>query len=164
MQDTRCGIPGTHICGWRLWLVFLEHGGALGIFKSPVCTYLQWSMDLSLSASRYPCWASVAGDVCRPRSEAPCINILRSFFWAGSVGTFLASHKLPPEHRLRLLLAGPFQLFFAFYTFFVLTCSHFLYVYVSSVSSCTRAAVATPQPTAKQQQHNDNSSRYIQQQ
>ena len=39
-------------------------------------------------------------------------------------------------------------------------CSRFLYVYVSSVSSCTRAAVAaTQQPTAIQQQHhNDNSS------
>ena len=38
-------IPGTHAvysCVWRLWVVFLEHGGgALGIFKSPVCTYNQ---------------------------------------------------------------------------------------------------------------------------
>ena len=88
------------------------------------------------------------------------------FFWAGSVGTYLASQKSPPEHRLRLLLAGLFQLFFAFYTFFVLVvppCSGFLYVYVASVSSCTRAAVvATWQPTAIQQQHhNKNSSRYI---
>ena len=42
------------------------------------------------------------------------------FFWAGSVGTSLASHKFPPEHRLRLLIAGPFQLFFDFSTFFLL--------------------------------------------
>ena len=55
------------------------------------------------------------------------------------------------------LLAGPFQLFFAFYSFFVLPCSRFLYVYVPSVSTCTRAAVvATPQPTAIQQQHHNN--------
>ena len=50
----------------------------------------------------------------------------RSFFWAGLVGTSLASQKFPPEHRLRLLLAGPFQLFFAFSTFFLLLpFSHF---------------------------------------
>ena len=61
--------------------------------------------------------------------------------------------------------------FFAFYTFCTYyPCSRFLfrslpYVYVSSVSSCTGAAVvATPQPTAIQQHHNDNSSRCIQQQ
>ena len=54
------------------------------------------------------------------------IDIPRFFFWAGSVGTSLASHKFPPEHRLRLLLAGPFQLFFAFSTFVVLLAfSHF---------------------------------------
>ena len=36
---------------WRLWVVFLEHGGGgLGIFKSPVCTYNQ-AMDFSFSAS-----------------------------------------------------------------------------------------------------------------
>ena len=35
----------------RLWIVFLEHGGgALGIFKSPVCTYNQaWTFSLSAS-------------------------------------------------------------------------------------------------------------------
>ena len=38
------------------------------------------------------------------------------------VGTFLASQKFPAEHRLRLLLAGLFQLFFfAFSTFFCTT-------------------------------------------
>ena len=38
---------------WRLWVVFLEHGGgALGIFKSPVCTYNQaWAFSLSASHS-----------------------------------------------------------------------------------------------------------------
>ena len=57
-------IPGAYIrgtlilrvrtCGWRLWVVFLEHGGgALGLFISPVRTYLQSSRDLSLSASHY---------------------------------------------------------------------------------------------------------------
>ena len=48
-----------------------------------------------------------------------CLDI-RFFFWSGSVGTSLASQKFPPEHRLLLLHAGPFQLFFAFSTFFVL--------------------------------------------
>ena len=38
---------------WRLWVVFLEHGGrALGIFKSPVCIYNQ-AWTFSLSASHY---------------------------------------------------------------------------------------------------------------
>ena len=54
-------IPGAYIrgilictCVWRLRVVFLEHGGgALGLFISLVCTYLQSSMDLSLSASHY---------------------------------------------------------------------------------------------------------------
>ena len=54
--------------------------------------------------------------------------------------------------------------FLCFLHFFVLAVTRvlvFSYVYVSSVSSCTRAAVvATPQPTAIQQHHNDNSSRY----
>ena len=41
----------THACG--VWVVFLEHGGgALGIFKSPVCTYLR-SNHGPLSASRF---------------------------------------------------------------------------------------------------------------
>ena len=61
----KCKIPGryvrtcmhntryTHACGVCLWVVFLGHGcGALGIFKSPVCTYNQaWAC--SLSASHY---------------------------------------------------------------------------------------------------------------
>ena len=39
----------THACG--VWVVFLENGGgALGIFKSPVCTYNQaWTFSLSAS-------------------------------------------------------------------------------------------------------------------
>ena len=53
-------IPGTHsiIRGIlvrlaSVWVVFLEHGGgALGIFKSPVCTYNQ-AWTFSLSASHY---------------------------------------------------------------------------------------------------------------
>ena len=41
----------THACG--VWVVFLENGGgALGIFKSPVCTYNQ-AWTFSLSASHY---------------------------------------------------------------------------------------------------------------
>ena len=42
-SQTQQKISGTYYavysCVWRLWVVFLEHGGgALGIFKSPVCT------------------------------------------------------------------------------------------------------------------------------
>ena len=48
-SQTHQTIPGTYnavysSCVWRLWVVFLEHGGGvLGIFKSPVCalTYNQ---------------------------------------------------------------------------------------------------------------------------
>ena len=63
---------------WRLWVVFLKHGGgALGIFKSPVCTYNQaWAF--SLSASHYFSFLSKPSGrrgVCRPRSEAPCIYL-----------------------------------------------------------------------------------------
>ena len=59
MQDTRyINTYAVYSCVWRLWVVFLEHGDvALGIFKSPVCTYNQaWS--LSLSASHYFCFLS----------------------------------------------------------------------------------------------------------
>ena len=61
----------VYSCVWRLWGVFLEHGGgALGIFKSPVSTYNQsWTFvrfTFSFLSKR------AAGGVCRPRSEAPC--------------------------------------------------------------------------------------------
>ena len=52
----------------------------------------------------------------------------------------MASHKLPPEHRLRLLLAGPFQLFTAFYKFFALKFSLRIF-FVSSVFSYPRVVV-----------------------
>ena len=43
----------VYSCVWRLWVVFQEHGGgALGIFKSPICTYNQ-AWTFSLSASPY---------------------------------------------------------------------------------------------------------------
>ena len=78
---------------------------------------------------------------------------LRYFSWAGSVGTSLAPHKFPPEHRLRLLLAGPLQFFFAFNTFFVLTCSRFLlcimFLQFPHKGSSIKI-VATRQPTAIQ--------------
>ena len=65
----------THSCGVCL---FLEHGGgALGVFKSPVCTYDQ-AWTFSLSASRYFSFLSVAGGVCRPRSEAPCTYVKKN--------------------------------------------------------------------------------------
>ena len=61
------------------------------------------------------------------------MDILRSFFWARSVGTSLASHKLPPEHRLLLFLAEHFLIFFAFSTSFVLLpFSQFFRFFVSS--------------------------------
>ena len=64
---------------WRLWVVFLKHGGgALGIFKSPVCTYNQ-AWTFSLSASYYFSFLSKrSGRRMPPASEAPCINIPRS--------------------------------------------------------------------------------------
>ena len=57
----------THACG--VWVVFPEHGGgALGIFKSPVCTYNQsWTFVRFIHKQ-----AQRAAYVCRPRSEAPC--------------------------------------------------------------------------------------------
>ena len=70
-------VPGTYAvyaCVWRLWVVFLEHGGwALGIFKSRVCTYNQARTFFFPLQTIFPSWASVAGGVCRPRREAPCI-------------------------------------------------------------------------------------------
>ena len=61
------------------------------------------------------------------------VTRLRYFFWAGPVDTSQASHKFPPEHRLLLLLAGPFQLcfctfflYFGFLSFFLLFISSFL--------------------------------------
>ena len=62
----------------------------------------------------------------------PLSSVSDFFFWASSVSTSLASHKFPPEHRLLLLLAGPFLLFFAFYTFFALAFSHFFRLFFSS--------------------------------
>ena len=62
-----------HACGVCRLFSWLEHGGALGIFKSPVCTYLQSSRTfLCPLRTILPSRASVAGGVCRPRSEAPC--------------------------------------------------------------------------------------------
>ena len=58
---------------WCLWVVFLEHGGgALGIFKSPVCTYLQSNMDFSFPASHHFSFLSKRSGLRRPQSEAPC--------------------------------------------------------------------------------------------
>ena len=69
---------------------------------------------------------------CSAKRVDDCYRI-RYFFWAGSVGISLAPHKFPPEHRLLLLLAGPFQLFFAPSTFFVLLpFSHFFRFFDSS--------------------------------
>ena len=63
-----------HTCG--VWVVFLEHGGgALGIFKSPVCTYNQSWTFARFTLFFLPPKASVAGGVCRPRSEAPSIFV-----------------------------------------------------------------------------------------
>ena len=71
VQDTRCIHPRfTHACG--LWVVLLEHGGgALGIFKSPICTYNQ-----SWPFVRFPLFLSLSKrngrrGILRPWSEAP---------------------------------------------------------------------------------------------
>ena len=60
-----------------------------------------------------------------------------------------------------LLDVSSFSLFSTLFLYFRIRGLVFS-TYVSSDSSCTRAAVvATPQPTAIQQQHHNNSSRYI---
>ena len=92
-QDTRfIQTHAIYSCVWRLWVVFLGHGGgALSIFKSPACIYNQvWTF--SLSASHYLSWASVAGGVCRPRSAGPCTiyccscRLFSLFSYGGSIG------------------------------------------------------------------------------
>ena len=73
-------MPGTYAvysCVWRLGVVFLEHGGgALGIFKSPVCTYNQ-AWTFSLSASHYFSFLSKRSGRRMPRAERSalyCMN------------------------------------------------------------------------------------------
>ena len=80
IQDTRYtlyirGILMT--CVWRLWVVFLEHGGgALCIFKSPVCTYNQ-AWTFSLSAPHYFYLLSKRNGRRVPPAERSALYILR---------------------------------------------------------------------------------------
>ena len=72
------GTYAVYSCVWHLWVVFLDDGGgALDIFKSPVCTYhIRHGPSLCPLHTIFAFWASVArvaGGVCCPRSEAPCI-------------------------------------------------------------------------------------------
>ena len=63
-------------CVWRLWLVFLEHGGGvLAIFKSPVCTYNR-AWTFSLSASHYFCFLSKRSGRRMPPAERSALHIL----------------------------------------------------------------------------------------
>ena len=65
----------TNACG--VWVAHLEYGcGALGIFKSPAFTHNQAWIFIFPIHTISPSWASVrvAGGVCRPRSEAPCMT------------------------------------------------------------------------------------------
>ena len=82
-------IPGTYAvysCVWGLWVVFLERGGeALGIFKSPVCTYNQpWTFLCPLHTI-FASWARVAArgakrlvhdNFCLPSSQLPAAACL----------------------------------------------------------------------------------------
>ena len=63
-----------------------------------------------------------------------CIDLLRSFFWAGSVGTSLASRKFPPNTAsfYYFLDLSSFSLLSTWYTFFVLPFSHFFRFFFSS--------------------------------
>ena len=84
-------------------------------------------------------------------------------FFLSGVGWHLPG--LPPWTPPPSITRWTFPAFLCFLYFFCTAVFSFsLYVHVSSVPSCTRAAVivATPQPTAIQQQHHNNSSRYIQ--
>ena len=86
----------------------------------------------------------------------PCLHLFksvrltyhgRSFFWAGSVGTSLASHKFPPVYRLLSTTCWTFPAFlcflhhfffpsvssfFSFLVFLILCCSVFVYFLVLS--------------------------------
>ena len=78
MQDTRyIHTYSVYYCVWRLWVVFLEHGGgALGIFKSPVCTSNQvWTF--SLSASRYFSFLSKPSGRRMPPAERSALHSIR---------------------------------------------------------------------------------------
>ena len=67
-------------CVWRLWVVFLEHGGgALGIFKSPVCTYNQ-AWTFSLSASHYFSFLSKRSGRRMPPAERSALYIIRTWY------------------------------------------------------------------------------------
>ena len=82
-------IPGPEVhtyavysCVWRLWVVFLEHGGgALGIFKSPVCTKScnqAWAFS---SASHYFSFLlSKRSGRRMPPAERSALYILRSIY------------------------------------------------------------------------------------
>ena len=74
------GAYGVYSCVWRLCVVFLEHGGgALGIFKSPVCTYNQ-AWTLSLSASHYFSFLSKRSGRRMPPAERSALYIRRNAF------------------------------------------------------------------------------------
>ena len=95
-------IPGTyavytHACG--VWVVFLEHGGgALGIFKSPVCTYNQ-AWTFSFSASHYFSFLSKGSWRRMPPAERSALckyNILKTRPFVGRHGLAIRSVSAPP--------------------------------------------------------------------
>ena len=102
----------THACG--VWVVFLEHGGgALGIFKSPVCTYLR-SNHGPLSASRFlGMWHSSC--YCMRHSWLTkfgviCLNQLVLFVGARFLmGNFPRKSSSTKWRTLRLLCAAKSQ-------------------------------------------------------
>ena len=70
------------------------------------------------------------------------IDLVTSIFFLGGLGWHLPGlSEFPPEHRLLLRLAGPFQLFFPFYTFFVLAFSPFHFSFLLFLRFSTTISV-----------------------
>ena len=82
MQDARyIHTYAVYSCVWRLWVVFLEHGGgALGIFKSPVCTKsYNEAWTFSLSASHYFSFLSKRSGRRMPPAERSALYIIHTY-------------------------------------------------------------------------------------
>ena len=121
----------VYSCVWRLWVVFLEHGGgALGIFKSPVWTYNQ-AWTFSLPSSHYFSFLSKRSGRRMPpaeRSEKTCLDLAHFGGHARHIVPPLSSSQpvIPDEIIIRWgkepsrssLLSLLFVTFFFLFVFF----------------------------------------------
>ena len=83
----------THACG--VWVLFLEHGGeALGIFKSPVCTYNQ-AWTFSLSASHYFSFLSKRSGRHMPPAERSALHIIYQVYVVQRQKQYMYAPLLP---------------------------------------------------------------------